>query len=1330
MEWLLRFAWFAVARSRSERLWRLLDSLADLFILHPREAKYGTPRKRQAVQFVVAISVLVLLLGGCNGGAAPAPKFTVTLPNGLQAIDAGESPTLTAMITNDTKGTVSWAIASGPGSLGMPTTSTANGVTTSTVVYTAPKTVNGPTQVTITITAGDPATYTLTFTVDAPPTLTGGSLPSGTEGTAYSETPTETGGAGVLTWSISAGSLPAGLTISSTTGAITGTPTGPAGTSNFTVQVVDQSKTILGSDTASAPFSLTINNYPPPTLSPASGALPGGTEGSSSSQAFNVTSGNKPYMFSISSGSVPAGLNISTGAAALVISGDPAGPPCSPCSFAVTVVDSSNPPQSATNNYTMVISQAPPPTISTSSLPAGVEGTTYNQTVTAGSGVAPYSFAITSGALPAGLTMSSGGVISGTPTGPNGTSNFSVTVTDSSNPKQTATQPLSITINLPPAPAISPTTLPNGNVGTAYSQTLTVTGGLAPYSWSVSSGTLPAGLTAPSGTAATAQITGTPTTAQSNVAFTIQVKDSSNPPQTGSQAYTVTINPPAPLSITTTALSQGTFNSAYSATITATGGVAPYAFSLDATSSPLPAGLALTTSNNQGVISGTPSATGTFSNIIVDVKDSETPPATAQKTYTLVIVAPPIVISPSSASLPGGTVGTAYSTTVTAAGGVPPLTFSLDPSSSPLPGGLSATFTSSGATFAGTPTTAGTFSNIIVDVKDSESPAMTQKMTYSITIAATGLSITTTSPLPDATLSSSYTTMVTASGGTPPYTWSLASGSTLPGVLVLTSGSPSATIAGTPNETGTYQFTLEVKDAANNTASGSFLITISGSTTLNCPTTVNLTLCGTYFYGVRGSNGSGGAIVFGGQFVANNSGNIISGVQQTNDSVAGYTTTTVTGGSYAMDSSDDGRGLLTLIASDASMRTFRLVLESSANCCQGSIEEFDSTGTGASGVIFGPGTPPFAQFPANLVLGFALEGVDSSGNRTGFLGDLQVGASGCDGASGSLHSPTGEFLVTNTIGTVNESLTVTGSCTAADTSTGVGTAQITISGGTPFASNTLNFTYIVVGGTAGLFVETDPIGTNQPILSGLATGVAPPSGGFNAASLGCPCLLVSQGTSNGNVSTGGPVASITRMVTTPGTGATGTLTGVIDENAAGTITLAGTWPYSDYSVDADGVGTITGTGSTLHFIITGSGGSGDTMYVLDESAAVNVGSFRAQNGLTIGSPGSPYVAGRDQGVLGIVRSTVHVLGVVTPSGATSGTLSGTMDVSSTSGNTVGVTVTGMYNTLDATGRGTGTTNLTTGSTSVAIIIYARRAAQFVILDVESLNPDIVGAKVQ
>jgi hypothetical protein len=312
--------------------------------------------------------------------------------------------------------------------------------------------------------------------------------------------------------------------------------------------------------------------------------------------------------------------------------------------------------------------------------------------------------------------------------------NFTVSYTDKSNPPQSATQALSITINLPPPPAISPTSLPNGNQDTPYSQNLSVSSGLAPYSgWTVSSGAAPTGVTL-SGTGGSATLGGIPT-AQGTFNFTISVNDSSNPAQTASQAYSVVIGAPLPLSITTATLPAGTHNSSYNATISAVGGTAPYTFSLDGASAPLPAGLAISTSNNQGVISGTPTTAGTFTNIIVDVTDSTA--AVAKATYTLTITVPtPLAIAPSSSSLPNGTQGNLYTTTITASGGVPPYTFVLDASSAALPAGLNLSSTATDATISGTPTVTGTTTGIIVDVTDSESPAVTVKQTYSLTIVA------------------------------------------------------------------------------------------------------------------------------------------------------------------------------------------------------------------------------------------------------------------------------------------------------------------------------------------------------------------------------------------------------------------------------------------------------------------------------------------------------------------------------------------------------------------------------------------------------------------
>ncbi len=411
---------------------------------------------------------------------------------------------------------------------------------------------------------------------------------------------------------------------------------------------------------------------------------------------------------------------------------------------------------SATSTSTLNISVLPLPNITTKELSAGTQGAAYSQTLAETGGAGTLTYSLTGGGgLPAGLTLSSAGVISGTPAGPNTTSTFTVKLTDSSTAgPQFTTQGLSITISAAAAPVISPVTLPNATVGSPYSQNLTVTGGVGPaYTWAVSSGALPAGLTL-AGTTSTATITGTPTgiapgvvgqnkasrpvkEITQNASFTVKVTDSGNPAQSATQAYTLTINPAGALSITTASLPNGTYPNAYSTKISATGGVPPYTFSKDAASAALPAGLALTNSNNQGVLSvGALTGAGTFPGIIIDVKDSQVPAATASFTYSLTITAPAVAITPAAGALPAATQGTAYTQSFTPSGGVGPYTIT---EAGALPTGVTFTGTAASngtATLAGTPTVSGAFNSIVVTVKDSETPAVSKQFTYTLTVNA------------------------------------------------------------------------------------------------------------------------------------------------------------------------------------------------------------------------------------------------------------------------------------------------------------------------------------------------------------------------------------------------------------------------------------------------------------------------------------------------------------------------------------------------------------------------------------------------------------------
>ena len=307
-----------------------------------------------------------------------------------------------------------------------------------------------------------------------------------------------------------------------------------------------------------------------------------------------------PYTWAVTTGSLPAGLTLngSTG----VISGTPTS---SGSTFTVTVTDSETPtPQTASKQLTITVN--PQLSISTTSLAAGVVGTTYSQSLAATGGITPYSWAVTSGSLPSGLSLNSTtGAITGTPTGPQtGPINFTVTVTDSESPAKTASAALSISISAPTL-TITTTTLGSGVLGQAYNATLGATGGVQPYTWSIISGSLPAGL----GLNSNGQITGTPTaTGTSN--FTVKVVDSETPTaQSATAGLSISINNSAPLQITTSGLPTGVINTLYSnAFLSASGGIQPYTWSI--VSGSLPPGLTLTPSTGQ--ISGTSDLAGNF----------------------------------------------------------------------------------------------------------------------------------------------------------------------------------------------------------------------------------------------------------------------------------------------------------------------------------------------------------------------------------------------------------------------------------------------------------------------------------------------------------------------------------------------------------------------------------------------------------------------------------------------------------------------------------------------------------------------------------------------
>ncbi|HEX3570466.1 MAG TPA: Ig domain-containing protein [Acidobacteriaceae bacterium] len=537
------------------------------------------------------------------------------------------------------------------------------------------------------------------------------SLPAGTMESPYSVTFTATGGTAPYSWSVGSGRLPAGLTLDATTGTLSGTPTS-SGSFSLSIAATDSSTRALSK---SASYSLTVTAIP---LGVGTASLPNGTANASYSQTLTPTGGSPNYHWSIVSGSLPPGLSLSPPKG--TISGTPTA--SGTYSFTTSVKDSESPAQTASKPFsiTVIAPAAPALQITSRSLPSGTSGSTYSTTLAATGGTTPYAWSLSSGSLPAGITLSSAGILSGTTTA-TGTFNFFASVSDNSSPVQTQTVSLSLVVSATTLKVMT-NSLPNGTSGAGYTQALQATGGTPTYKWGISSGSLPPGLALNQSTGA---ISGTPNSSGTST-FTATVADSTNPSQTASSTLSITTTGPA-LAITSPSLPSLGVGTTYTQQLQATGGTSPYSWSL--ASGSLPPGVTLSSSGliSGSVSSATSSYTYTFS---VKVQDASSPVQTATTNTSIALIVNASPLSISTSSLPSTIVGGAYSATLQATGGTPAYTWSI---SGALPAGL--TLAATTGVISGAPSASGT-STFTVTVSDNGSPVQKQSATLSVTTAA------------------------------------------------------------------------------------------------------------------------------------------------------------------------------------------------------------------------------------------------------------------------------------------------------------------------------------------------------------------------------------------------------------------------------------------------------------------------------------------------------------------------------------------------------------------------------------------------------------------
>lgn len=608
--------------------------------------------------------------------------------------------------------------------------------------------------------------------------------------------------------------LPFGFSLNGATGELSGTTFSTASTISFQVTATNGGTQITQRFT----FYSRYGNRAPLDYPVASTLLADMTAGFNSTVVLNGVGGTPPYSWSVAAGSsLPNGLGLYPASVSAVFPPGAtllAGIPtvAGQYSFELTLTDSTG--AQTRRLFSLKVSSIG---ILANALRPIQTGTVYDQRLTAIGGTAPYTFTIATNSpiqdvLPPGLAFSSEGTITGTPTA---TGNFSFRARVQDAGGNSFIRTFSYVVTTPTGLMVTNSNPSGGWAGRRVDMSLSTNSNHA-FNWSVI-GSLPPGLVLAVGqpytntgdTLLSGQI-GTP----GIYSFTVRATDTAATGNLGSADHIFTmkvtptqpVSPPTPL-LRSVYLPNGNVGTPYTFTFKVAGGTSPYTFTVSPFAPVLPPGLSL---SPQGVLSGTPTATGTFVvTVVVTDNTGALQPIGALLIVTAAGTPAPLEFAGSSQDTDSGSVGVPFDFALDEGsgvrGGVTPFTWTVAAGSS-LPPGM-VLLPGSGAVPArlgGIPTTSGEYQYSLIL---TDAVGQTQTVPFQTFVSSLVLS---PNALPSGIVGSAYAVSLAAAGGTSPYTFHVIPPLDFPPGLSLTSGGG---LTGTPTYPGNFFVGIRVVDA-------------------------------------------------------------------------------------------------------------------------------------------------------------------------------------------------------------------------------------------------------------------------------------------------------------------------------------------------------------------------------------------------------------------------------------------------------------------------------------------------------------------------------------